>query len=418
MLEFRLSRCRDILSHAGTNVPYYRELFRQHRFDPASFASFEDFQKLPVLSRDIVIDSFSRLESERHGPSDVTTMRTGGTTGKPVKVLLEKRNAVERMMVTHRLYALMGRTLGSPTLLVSGNAIDFHAWTAGRDRLKNLLMNVTVRPSFDLTPDKLVTLLDEIARGKHRFLIAYSSVFDILSSLVESRGAKIAFPKLIPTAELITSAQRSRWAETLGAEIFELYGSREMVALAGETHDHQGLVISGDIYHVEITDEAGRLLPHGTPGLITVTSLIERAMPLIRYQLGDAGVMTEAPAESPNPFPRLRITHGRVLDVIVCPDGKVLPGEFFPHLMKEASDQISRFQVVQTEPNRLCVRIVPTGSYTDRMTSYLTDKIRKQVGADMRIEFELVDRIETSGSGKYRPTINLVPPEQRTNRWR
>lgn len=413
MEAFRLRRFRENLQHAQATVPYYRDLFARIGFDAGAFRFFTDLEPVPPLTRELLREHFPQLKSTVVPDEAVVRRSTGGTSGKPVTVLLDRDGEAERMLVNHRMYAMMGRPLGASTLMIAGSPIDAVAWTSFRDRVKNRLFGIDVSSSFNLTPEALATLASSLRDGGYRWIIAYSSVFDILAAYAEQTGQRLRLPNIIPCAELVSSAQRERWREAFGAEVFEIYGSREMTSIAGETPDHDGLVVSGDVYHVEITDEAGRILPHGMPGLITISTLGERGMPLLRYQLGDVGVLAPPPQGSPWPFPRLRITHGRVLDVICCPNGKMLPGEFFPHLMKEVEDSVERFQVVQPAIDRLIVRVVPKPKWSEATADYLRQHILKQVGVEMTIEFELVEAIETAASGKYRPTICLLPESQK-----
>jgi phenylacetate-CoA ligase len=413
MEAYRLRRFRGVLQHAQSTVPYYRDLFARLGFDASAFRSFDELQSIPPLTRELLREHFAALKSTAVPEDAVTRRSTGGTSGKPVTVLLDRDGEAERMLVNHRMYAMMGRPLGAPTLMIAGSPIDAVAWTSLRDRVKNRLFGIDVSSSFNLTPDALNAIAIALKSGAHRWIIAYSSVFDILAAYAEQTGQRLHLANIIPCAELVSGAQRERWRDAFGAEVFEIYGSREMTSIAGETGDHDGLVVSGDVYHVEITDEAGRILPHGTPGLITISTLGERGMPLLRYQLGDVGVLAPPPQGSPWPFPRLRITHGRVLDVICCPNGKMLPGEFFPHLMKEVEDRIERFQVVQPAIDRLDIRIVPKPQWAEATADYLRHHIRAQVGDEVTIAFELVDAIETAASGKYRPTICLLPESQK-----
>lgn len=413
MEAFRLRRFRDVLQHAHDTVPYYRDLFARIGFDASAFGSFAELEPVPPLTRELLREHFPQLKSTIVSDDAVIRRSTGGTSGKPVTVLLDRDAEAERMLVNHRMYAMMGRPLGASTLMIAGSPIDAVAWTSLRDRVKNRLFGIDVASSFNLTPEALATLAASLEDSSYRWIIAYSSVFDILAAYTEQTGQRLRLPNIIPCAELVSSAQRDRWREAFGAEVFEIYGSREMTTIAGETPDHDGLVVSGDVYHVEITDEAGRVLPHGTPGLITISTLGERGMPLLRYQLGDVGVLAPPPTGSPWPFPRLRITHGRVLDVICCPNGKMLPGEFFPHLMKEVEDSVERFQIVQTVIDHLAVRIVPKPRWSDATADYLRKHIRQQVGDEMTIAFELVDVIETAASGKFRPTICLLPESEK-----
>jgi phenylacetate-CoA ligase len=404
--RFRIQRLRDVLMHAERTVPYYRELLSRCGVDAAGVQSFDDLERVAPLTRDVLRARFSDLRSEIVPQTALIRRSTGGTSGKPVTVLLDRALESERMLVNHRMYAMMGRTLGRPTLMIAGSPIDAAAWTSTRDRIKNAVFGIEVASSFNLTSVALQKIVANLRSHRYDWVIAYASVFDILAARF---GGSLRIANIIPCAELVSNEQRERWRQAFDCEIFEIYGSREMTSIAGETTEHDGLAVMSDVYHVEITDAAGRRLPDGTPGLITVTTLSERGMPLLRYQLGDVGVLTPPPGGSRWPFPRLRITHGRVLDVICCPNGKLLPGEFFPHLMKEVEVAVERFQVVQTELDRLLVRVVPKEAWSEDTANYLRGHIQEQMGAEVLIEFEIVDEIESSGSGKYRPTICMLP---------
>ena len=79
---------------------------------------------------------FADLKSIAVPDEAVVRRSTGGTSGKPVTVLLDRESEAERMLVNHRMYAMMGRPLGAPTLMIAGSPIDAVAWTTLRDRVK------------------------------------------------------------------------------------------------------------------------------------------------------------------------------------------------------------------------------------------------------------------------------------------
>jgi len=408
MEAFQLARFRELLEHANQNVPYYRNILKTAGINPVAFASFSEMAKIPVLTRSNLMDSFQDLLDPSIPSTAVVRMSSGGTTGKPVTVIHEKRRHLERMLVTHRAYAVAGWRLGNPTCVIAGRPIDYSAWTSNSERLKNLLFNVSIRSSLSLTPGQTGRILSDLNDGKWSTVFAYASVFDIMCDYVCEHKIKVKVPRIIPSGELVADTQKERWRANLGAEVFEIYGSREMTSIAVETPDHRQLAVNGDLYHVEIADEAGRPLPDGEPGLITITSLVEHAMPLIRYQLGDVGILTKPDPTDTFPFRRLKVTHGRMVDIIKTPEGKLLPGEYFPHLFKEVAGQVERFQVVQTAVDKLVVKVVRKGGYSEKTEVYLTDRIHVQVSAGLNVAFEYVDAIETSVSGKYRPTVSLI----------
>lgn len=405
---FQLARFQELLAHANRNVPYYRKIFKTVGVEPGAFDSFSEMARIPLLTRRSLTDSFQELQDPSVPTTAVTRISSGGTTGKPVTVIHEKRRHLERMLVTHRAYAVAGRRLGSATCEIAGRPIDYSAWTSNSERLKNLLFNVSIRPAFNLTAGKIDGIIGELEQGKWSTVFAYASVFDILCDYVSEHKMEMRIPRVIPCGELVTDTQKERWRHVLGTEVFEVYGSREMTSIAMETADHRQLMVNGDQYFVEITDESGKPVPDGEPGLITITNLVEHAMPLIRYQLGDVGILGKPDPSETFPFRRLKVTHGRSVDIIKTPEGKLLPGEYFPHLFKEVASQVERFQVVQTAIDKLVVKVVKKPGYSDKIETYLADKIHEQVSAGLNISFEYVNAIETSVSGKYRPTISLI----------
>jgi len=56
----------ELLSYARQNVPYYRQLFRKHRFDPRGVRSRADLAELPILTREIVRERYADLVDPAH----------------------------------------------------------------------------------------------------------------------------------------------------------------------------------------------------------------------------------------------------------------------------------------------------------------------------------------------------------------
>jgi phenylacetate-CoA ligase len=98
---------------------------------------------------------------------------------------------------------------------------------------------------------------------------------------------------------------------------------------------------------------------------------------------------------------------GRQLDVIRTPDGRLIPGEFFPHLLKDFP-AVRRFQVVQEEADRVTVRLVAT-HLPKELHRQLEPAIRQRLGPGMRLEIERVEHIPLTAAGKLQVVVNRVP---------
>ena len=88
--EYQFSQLRSLLIHAYNRVPYYQKLFKKLNLAPGDFKSIADLQRLPILTKQDMIDNFDELIAEGAGKKDVIVNRTSGSTGSPVKFLLDK----------------------------------------------------------------------------------------------------------------------------------------------------------------------------------------------------------------------------------------------------------------------------------------------------------------------------------------
>jgi len=108
-------------------------------------------------------------------------------------------------------------------------------------------------------------------------------------------------------------------------------------------------------------------------------------------------------------LPLLSRVDGRVLDAIRTPDGHILPGEFFPHMLKDVPG-VERFQLVQRQLDRLDLAIVRGDGFDDASLAYIRREVAKVLGASITLDCRFVDDIPLTPSGKRRVTICELPP--------
>jgi phenylacetate-CoA ligase len=139
---------------------------------------------------------------------------------------------------------------------------------------------------------------------------------------------------------------------------------------------------------------------------ILVTDLHNYGMPFIRYAIGDSGSMVTTRCNCGRALPRLLSIDGRELDVLRTVDGIVVPGEFFPHLLKDIPE-IREYQVAQRALDRIEISAVISGPLSEPSRALLQSEIAKVFGTRMQWEVKSVDRILRLASGKQRVTIGM-----------
>ena len=136
-------------------------------------------------------------------------------------------------------------------------------------------------------------------------------------------------------------------------------------------------------------------------GDITVTQLVHPAMPLIRYVIGDRGMLSSESCTCGRGFPLLREVTGRTMDIVRTPEGHLVSGVWFNHTMLPIK-KVKRFQVRQESIDTLTLRVVPAEGYGPDVECQIEKALRNALGQRIAIQFEPVSEVELSKSGKYR----------------
>jgi phenylacetate-CoA ligase len=161
--------------------------------------------------------------------------------------------------------------------------------------------------------------------------------------------------------------------------------------LAAECERHRGLHIAAENVIIE-TVKDGKPVGPGELGEILVTDLNRYGMPLIRYTIGDAGVLSDRVCPCGRGLPLLEEVAGRITEIVRTPQGKLL-GVVVAHIFKDLPLKI--YRVIQETPDELIVRMVKAPGYGPQHEAH----IRKCFGG-IPVRMEYVDDIPVPASGK------------------
>ena len=172
--------------------------------------------------------------------------------------------------------------------------------------------------------------------------------------------------------------------------------------IASECEQRDGLHVNADHLVVETLPSTD----------VVITDLHNYGMPFIRYQNGDLATPSSATCACGRGLPMIRSVDGRKLDAIRTRAGNILPGEFFPHMLKDIPG-LRRFQVVQRSLDTLDISIVRGEGFSESGLDYARREIAKVIGDAAEIRFHFVDDIPGGANGKFRVTISDLPADER-----
>jgi phenylacetate-CoA ligase len=393
----------ETLEHAVATVPHYRGVTTPAQIQEDPFAALARF---PVLDRDTVRAAGPALLSERGDRREWVENTSGGSTGEPVKLLQDPDHLAWTVAAREVYSTWAGGGLGEPELYIWGSEKDLEGGTSLRGRFGTWLLRRTLLNAFLLTDETIETILGQLRDGPPRLVIAYAQAGYEVARFASRNGIEVPPQRgAIATAGTLHDFMREQLEETFGCRALNRYGSRETGDMAGECEFRTGLHVLPWTCHVEVLGPEGEPVGPGEEGEIAVTGYTNRAMPLVRYLIGDRARLPEREVACPcgRRTQMLAEVTGRNVDMFLGPEGQMVDGEYFTHLMY-FRPWLRQFQVVQRAPDEVVFR-TSGGEVPAADREEIEAKTKAVLGPGCAVVFERVGTIEPSASGKLRYTI-------------
>jgi phenylacetate-CoA ligase len=397
---------RDLLVHAGTNVPFYRRLFAETGFDPHRVTSREDLRRLPLLTRETVRERYEELvDPARRGRN--IRKQTSGTSGVPLRFEYSNGSEAWRQAMRLRAYGWAGYRQGRPTLHYWGTGTKLprglRALKMRVDRSLRREVYVDCGHQDDEAMGQLVRILE---RSTPHAIVAYTQALATFARWVHQRAARAwGDVVVIGGAEAMSAADRAALHNVFGPEVYETYGSRETMLIAAECEAHDGMHVAEENLIVEILRADGRPAAPGETGAVAVTDLHNTGMPFIRYTNGD--LATWAPAGTcrcGRSLRRIARVEGRASDTLRDGNGAPVPGMLFNSLLNSLEAEVHEFQAVQRRSGEVELRIVPGRAWSRARFAETARRLASYFpGLSFRVV--LVGAIERDASGKRRAVV-------------
>ena len=342
---------------------------------------------------------------------------TSGTTGSPV-VLLQDPGAMAvylALLIVRRLPALFSRNALGPfarnlgrtaTIIATGghfasSVVDAlvrsgHPRLYRRNRTYSLMEPVPV-------------LVDALNEFRPAVVGSYPTALAVLAEEQAAGRLRIAPALVLSGAERLTAPLASRIAASFGCPVRDTYAASEFMGIAFDCR-YGRLHVNADRVILEPVGADGQPVPPGQRShTVLLTNLANLVQPLIRYDLGDSVTMLPDPCPCGSRLPGIR-PEGRRDETlrIALPDGTSRP--LLPLVLATVVEEaagLMRYQVLQTGPCRLTVRIGEAAGQdrakvcsdvVHRLSGYLASQGLASVAVDLSDERP---RADTAG-GKLR----------------
>ena len=398
------SRLEALCRHAKKHSPYYQELISDELLNSSFTESSQFLAELPLLTKTLITENYPSLVIEIENQNNIKKS-TGGSTGKPFCFELDYASYIKREAVMWRGYGWAGYNYGQRALYLWG--VD--SGVSGvkkriKDTLYHRFYNRKMLNSFAMNEHNMGDYVESINQYKPTIIVSYVNPILTLAQYILDNNIQIRTPKRILTgAEPLHEFQREIIQKAFGCKVMNTYGCREFMLIGAECSQQNGLHINSDHLVVETVNESGESVVD-EEGDIVITDLFNYGMPLIRYKNGDRAILSSRKCPCGNPFPLIEKITGRKLDSLRSPNGSIIPGEFFPHLLKDIK-AIKQFQVIQNRLEEIEMSVVLAHPLSQPDRDHIQQELDRYTDGSLTLSILIVDDIALTASGKYRVTI-------------
>ncbi|MBN2292951.1 MAG: phenylacetate--CoA ligase family protein [Pirellulales bacterium] len=401
---------KSIITHAYRTTQFWKERLETAGIHPDEVNQLADLSRLPLLTKNDLRAHGERMVSSAYNKAELHLKRTSGSTGVPVQVYVDDDAGQFKRGATLRADEWSGWRLGDRKAIIWGNPageLRMHTW---RGRLRNRLLERTVfLDCLDADETSFENFAILLRKLQPKLLFGHAHSLYLFARYLQSHGPEDIRPRgIISAAMVLHDWERQTIEDVFQCPVTNRYGCEEVSLIACECERHNGLHINSDGIAVEILRPDGTAANPGEPGMIIVTDLVNHAMPIIRYKIGDMGSLADHTCPCGRGLPLLNDIQGRVADYIVTPDGKYVSGISLTDHFNTKIPGVVQMQIIQEEIDRFVFRIVKDTEFGPASQKKIHGLVSEHFGEGVRYECEFVNRIPQEASGKYRFCISKV----------
>ena len=389
--KLKLQKLNELLQHAVSSTTFYQQ-----------YKNNISLQSFPVINKNIIRENFEAFTSAAFSKEQQVPTVTSGSTGTPFKVLhhadKKKRNSADTMYFAQRA----GYTIGD-------RLVYLKIWSANNKKTKLLgwMQNVMPVDVIAFNDNQVQALIKKMESDTSTFaFLGYSSALELVCRYLDKNTfhkIKTKLSSAISMSETLNEYTKTTIEKYFGVPVYSRYSNLENGIIAQQVPGHYNrYLINTASYVVEIFKmDEDVLVNDGELGRIVVTDLYNYAMPLIRYDSGDTGILSPERDSAGNSY--LETVEGRKLDLLYATDGSLVSSYIVYKNMWQYTE-IIQYQLIQYGAKNYLFKINMEGTF--KREEKLVQEFKNYLGQDADFTVEYVDEIPLLDSGKRKKIAN------------
>lgn len=398
--EWQLKRISYIVDYAYQNIPLYRKKYDQIGYKIGDIKTWEDYEKLPILTKDELINGFPNEIVKDIKDFELST-RSSGSSGKFVTLAVSQDAIYKDTIQGFRQYYVQSNNKYNENEYV----LFIYTCPWWIEDLDDIF-----RSKFLPTTTKVEDALKYIKIIRPSIISTYPTYLEKFTSLgvkLDKYGVKT----VIVHSEQSNKVQRDLLSKKLGVEVVDEYSSEELTRIALECPYHTYHIEEDSCYVETINPKTMKKCDFGEEGIIVGTNLLNLSTPIIRYWQGDFAIIDKpVKCKCCNNSRTLSEIKGRYMDSVVTSDGEIIPASAFMDiaynwfLNYDIPIHGLRYQFIQNNVNELNLYLIKKNYNID--INKIRNSIYLLIPKTMALNIFFVNEFPSINGNKYRPVIS------------
>ncbi|QBA23336.1 phenylacetate--CoA ligase [Chryseobacterium indologenes] len=417
--QLQSDRLISLISYLEEKSEFYKKKFDELQISPQDIRSIEDITKLPITYKQDLRDNYPfglftvpKNELQRIHCSS-------GTTGKPTVVGYTKEDVdLFSEVVARSLHAA-----GARTGMQLHNAYGYGIFTGGLGLHYGAeMLGMSVLPiSGGMTArqvDLIVDFKPEVICCSPSYALTIADEFAKRGISADEISLKYAVLGSEPWTEII----RGHIEERLGVHATNIYGLSEIIGPGVSMEDFEekgGAYIWEDHFYPEILDPVTKQpVPFGEEGVLVITTLTKKAMPLLRYWTNDITSLYYD-ENAKRTMVKMKPIIGRADDMLIVRGVNVYPSQI-EDAFSYVKGVVPNYYLTPVEKEHMCIALdidveiddelvksqkmeANTDDYFNFVGNFgknIENEIKKRVGITTKVKVHAQDSLPKCEGGK------------------
>ncbi|MCT4013797.1 AMP-binding protein [Elizabethkingia anophelis] len=417
--KLQSERLKNLVAYLDERSEFYKRKFSESGLFPQDIKSIEDISKLPITYKQDLRDSY---------PFGLFTVPksqlqrihcSSGTTGKPTVVGYTKEDVELFSEVVARSLNAAGARRG----MQLHNAYGYGIFTGGLGLhygAEKLGMSV-----LPISGGMTVRQVDLIIDFKPEVICCSPSYALTIADELANRGIPaedISLKYAVLGSEPWTEIIRGHIEKRLGLHATNIYGLSEIIGPGVSMEDWEekgGSYIWEDHFYPEILDPVTKQpVPYGEEGVLVITTLTKKAMPLLRYWTNDITSLYYD-TNAKRTMVKMKPVVGRADDMLIVRGVNVYPSQI-EDAFSGIKGVIPNYYLTPVEKEQMCVALevdveiedelirtqqfeINSNDYTNFIHNFaesVEGEIKRRVGITTKVKIHAQDSLPKCEGGK------------------